>query len=73
MSNSNNKNEKYEVPLWAKPTLKIEEASAYSGIGVNKLYRLTDSADCPFVLWVGSKRMIKRVRFDEYIERSYSI
>lgn len=73
MSNSNNKNEKYEVPLWVKPTLKIEEASAYSGIGVNKLYRLTDSENCPFVLWVGSKRMIKRVRFDEYIESAYSI
>lgn len=29
--------------------------------------------DCPFVLWVGKRRMIKRELFDEYIEKMYEI
>ena len=56
-----------------KPNLSIEEAAAYSGIGMGKLYEMTESQDCPFVLWIGSRRMIKRKVFDEFIERQYSI
>ncbi len=56
-----------------KPNLSIEEAVAYSGIGRDKLYELTNPEDCPFVLWIGNRRMIKRKKFDEYIERQYSI
>ena len=44
-----------------------------SGIGVNRLYEMTKDGSCPFVLWVGSKRLIKRKRFDQYIEQSFSI
>lgn len=61
------------IPLWHKPNLSIEEAVAYSGIGRDKLYELTNPEDCPFVLWIGNRRMIKRKKFDEYIERQYSI
>ena len=63
----------YDIPLWCKPNLSIEEAAAYSGIGMGKLYEMTESQDCPFVLWIGSRRMIKRKVFDEFIERQYSI
>lgn len=59
--------------IWCKANLSIEEAAAYSGIGMAKLYEMTESEDCPFVLWIGSRRMIKRKVFDEYIERQYSI
>ena len=38
-----------------------------------KLYDLTEAEDCPFVLWIGSRRLIKRKTFDEYIEKMYSI
>lgn len=62
-----------EVPIWEKSNLTIEEAAAYSGIGVNKLRELTNDKSCRFVLWVGSKRLIKRRLFDSYIEQSYSI
>lgn len=62
-----------DIPLWHKPNLSIEEAVAYSGIGRDKLYELTNPEDCPFVLWIGNRRMIKRKKFDEYIERQYSI
>ena len=64
---------KYEVPIWEKSNLTLEEAAAYSGIGINKLRKLSDSESCPFVLWIGSKRLIKRKKLDEYVERMYSI
>lgn len=62
-----------QVPIWEKSNLTLEEAAAYSGIGINKLRQLTDDEDCEFVLWIGTKRLIKRRKLDEYIERSYSI
>lgn len=62
-----------EIPLWEKSNLTLEEASAYSGIGINKLRELSNDKNCPFVLWVGNKRLIKRKLFDSYIEKMYSI
>lgn len=62
-----------EVPIWEKSNLTLEEAAAYSGIGINKLRTLSDEADCNFVLWVGSKRLIKRRAFDRFIESAFSI
>ena len=56
-----------------KPYLTIDEATAYTGIGREKLREMTRFADCPFVLWVGKRRMIKRELFDEYIEKMYEI
>ena len=53
--------------------LTLEEAAAYSGIGINKLRQLTDDDNCEFVLWIGTKRLIKRRKFDEYIEKLYSL
>ena len=56
-----------EVPIWEKSNLTLEEAAAYSGIGINKLRTLTDNEHCQFVLWVGSKRLIKRRKLDENV------
>ena len=63
----------HEVPLWHKSNLTIEEAAAYTGIREYKLRDMTSREDCPFVLWVGNRRLIKRRLFDEYIEKMYSI
>lgn len=62
-----------EFPIWRKVAMSIEEASEYSHIGINKLRQLTEDDDCPFVLWVGSKRLIKRQAFEEFINNSYSL
>lgn len=62
-----------EVPVWEKSALTLEEASAYSNIGINKLRDITNDSKCPFVLWVGNKRLIKRKLLDKFIEESYSI
>lgn len=61
------------VPIWEKANLTLEEASAYSGIGINKLREITNVKSCDFVLWVGSKRLIKRKMLDRYIEKTYSV
>ena len=62
-----------EIPIWEKSNLTLEEAAAYSGIGINKLRKLTESEHCSFVLWNGTKRLIKRRKLDEYMDRMYSI
>lgn len=56
------------VPLWEKANLTLEEAAAYFGIGINKLREMTNGEDCPFVLWNGSKRLIKRKTLEKYLE-----
>lgn len=61
------------VPIWEKSNLTLEEAAAYFGIGINKLRELTNDANCTFVLWCGSKRLIKRKKLEEYLEKVYSI
>ena len=53
--------------------LTLEEAAAYSGIGINKLREITNEDKCKFVLWVGNKRLIKRRLFDCFVEQAYSI
>ena len=64
---------KKEIPIWEKANLTLEEAAAYSSIGVNKLRELTNSQNCTFVLWVGTKRLITRQLFDKFIAEAYSI
>lgn len=64
---------KKQVPIWEKSNLTIEEAVEYSGVGRNKLRQLSDNDNCPFVLWVGSKRLIKRKELDDFLSRMYSI
>lgn len=64
---------KYEVPIWKKSNLTLEEAAAYSGIGINKLRELTNQRGCNFVLFVGTKRLIKRRLLDAYIEKTDAV
>lgn len=62
-----------QIPIWEKSNLTLEEAAAYFGIGTGKLRELTNNEDCPYVIWCGSKRLIKRKMFDKYLEKVYSI
>ena len=56
---------KYEVPIWEKYCLTLDEADAYFGIGVNKLREMSDEPNCQFVIFNGSKRLIKRRKLEE--------
>ena len=61
--------EKYEaVPIWKRTLLSLEEASAYTGINIIRLREMTLDPDCEYVLYAGKRRMIKRRRFDEYLD-----
>lgn len=64
---------KVEIPIWEKTTLTVVEAAAYSGIGQTTLRRMARREDCPFVLWVGHKCLIKRKQLDDYLGKMYSI
>ena len=67
-----NKNIK-DVAIADKALLTLEEAAKYFNIGINKLRIMTNGESCPYVVWNGSKRLIKRKPFEEYLYRSYSI
>lgn len=60
---------KPKIPIWEKSNLTLEEAASYSGIGINTLRRLSSQDGCDFVLWVGKKRLIKRRKLDQYLEK----
>lgn len=63
-----NKNNKYEIPIWKKWNLTVSEASIYSNISENRLRNILNEPYCDFVLHVGTKRLIKRLKFERYIE-----
>lgn len=62
-----------EVPIWQKMTLSIREAAAYSNIGINKIDTMLRTPNCPFVLFVGTKKLVKRQAFEEYISKKLVI
>lgn len=62
-----------KVAITEKAYLNLEEAAAYFGIGVNKLREISNPSDCPFVLWNGNKRMIKRKILEQHLDHTYSI
>ena len=62
MDNVNN-----SVPIHLKIALTIKEAAEYSNIGINKIDSMLRTPNCPFVLFVGAKKLVKRVEFEEYI------
>ena len=45
------------------------EAAAYSNIGINKIDSLLRTPNCPFVLYVGSKKLVKRKEFEQFISK----
>ncbi|MBP3783488.1 MAG: hypothetical protein J6I68_09595 [Butyrivibrio sp.] len=61
------------VPIKDKVALTIREAAEYSNIGINKLESLLRSPRCPFVLYVGKKKLVKRKEFEKYISDNVEI
>ena len=60
-------NQTLQVPIAQKALLTIREAAAYSNIGINKIDSLLKMPNCSFVLYVGTKKLVKRKEFEEYI------
>lgn len=55
------------IPIWEKLALTVDEAAEYSNIGICKINELAKQPHCPFVLYVGRKKLIKRKEFEKYI------
>ena len=56
-----------------KMLLSIREAAEYSNIGINKIDEMLKQPSCPFVLYVGTKKLVKRKAFEEFIEGRVAI
>ncbi len=61
------------VPLHLKVALTIKEAALYSNIGINKLESLLRQPGCPFVLYVGSKKLVKREAFERWLAERFRV
>ena len=59
--------ENLQVPIHLKLARTIKEAAEYSNIGINKIDSMLKNSGCPFVLYVGTKKLVKRKEFEEYI------
>lgn len=62
-----------KVPIHLKITLTIKEAAEYSNIGINKIDSMLKQPNCPFVLYIGTRKLVKRREFEEYIHRELII
>lgn len=67
------KNDVNHVPIHLKMNLTSKEAAEYSNIGINKIDSILRTPNCPFVLYVGTKKLVKRKEFEEYIRQSLII
>ena len=56
-----------KVEIKDKLNLTVEEAAEYSNIGINKIDKMARQPNCPFVLYIGRKRLIKRKEFEKYL------
>ncbi len=61
------------VPIHLKATLTIREAAEYSNIGINKIDQLLKAPRCPFVLYVGTKKLVKRKEFEQFLSKSFIV
>ena len=50
-----------------------EEAANLSNIGINRIDAMLRKPNCPFVLFVGKKKLVKRKEFEEYISKTLYI
>ena len=59
----------YNIPVWEKYTLSIEEAAAYFRIGEHKLCNLiSENKNADYLFWNGNRVQIKRVKFEKFVD-----
>ena len=56
------------VPLCEKYTLSVIEATEYFGIGEKRIRRIiSENRNVDFLLEIGNRVRIKRIKFEEYL------
>ena len=62
------------IPFWEKYALTVNEASAYFHIGDKKLREMIeDDPNADYLLRVGCRCMIKRKRFEQFLDRQEAV
>lgn len=61
------------VPIQEKVTLTIREAAELSNIGINRIEALLKTPNCPFVLYVGRRKLVKREAFERFLAGKVAI
>lgn len=61
------------IPINQKTVLTIKEATEYTSIGINKMYEMLRAPNCPFVLFVGTKKLVKREALENYLKTHIAI
>ena len=56
------------VSIHLKAALTIKEAAEHSNIGINKIDQPLRRPNCTFVLFVGTKKLVKRKAFEDFIQ-----
>lgn len=58
-----------KVDIKDKLLLTIEEAAAYSNIGLNRIRGILKEPNCTFSLYIGNRVLVKRKAFEQYLEK----
>lgn len=62
-----------KAPIHLKVALASKEAAEHSKIGINKIDSMLRSLNCPFVLFVGTKKLVKRREFEQFVSQKLVI
>ena len=74
MTSNKNINDRKPIPIWEKFNLTINEASEYFNLGEKKMRFLADNYnDYGFVLQNGNKTLIKRRKFEDFINETNAV
>ena len=69
MTNDQNKTVDYDIPVWRKYTLSVQEAAKYFRIGDKKMRKLIEeNPGANYILWNGTRPQIKRRLFEQYLD-----
>lgn len=56
------------IPIWEKYNLSVKEAASYFNIGENKIRTIAnENKNADWVLWNNSKVLIKRKKFENFL------
>ena len=67
VDDTSDEKEVVNVPIEKKLNLTIREAAEYSNIGMNKINEMLRNPMCCFVLYVGTKKLVNRKEFEQFL------
>ena len=62
-----------DIPIPQKALLSIQEAAAYTNIGINRIDRMLREPNSKYVLFVGNKKLVKRKKFEEFLSDTLEV